>query len=41
MRELLQNACYGPGSYFQSNHMVVLVLGILLYFFVADRKAGA
>lgn len=41
MRELLQNACYGPGSYFQSNHMAVLVLGTLLYFFVADRKTGA
>ena len=41
MRELLQNACYGIGSYFQSNHMVVLVLGILLYFFVSDRKTGA
>ncbi len=37
MRELLQNALYGPGSYFQSNHMVVLALGILLYFFVAGR----
>lgn len=37
MRELLQNVLYGSGSYFQSNHMVVLVLGILLYFFVAGR----
>lgn len=38
MKELLQNACYGPGGYFQSNHMVVLALGVLLYFFVADKK---
>lgn len=35
MRELLQSALYGLGSYFQSSHMVVLVFGILLYFFVA------
>ncbi len=41
MRELFQNACYGPGSYFQSNHMVVLALGVLLYFFVADKKTKA
>ena len=41
MRELLQNALYGPGSYFQSNHMAVLVLGILLYFFVAERAPMA
>lgn len=40
MRELLQNVLYGPGSYFQSNHMVVLVFGILLYFFVTERKLG-
>lgn len=37
MRELLQSVLYGPGSYFQSNHMVVLVWGILLYFFVAGE----
>jgi len=41
MRELLQSALYGPDSYFQSNHMVVLVLGILLYFFVAGRALRA
>lgn len=40
MRELLQNALYGPGGYFQSNHMVVLALGILLYFIVAERTLG-
>ncbi len=38
MRELLQNALYGPGSYFQSNYMIVLALGILVYFFVAKTK---
>ncbi len=37
MRELLQIAFYGAGSYFQSNHTVVLVLGILLYFSVAGK----
>lgn len=36
MKELFQNAVYGPGSYFQSNYMVVLVLGLFLYFFVAE-----
>ncbi len=41
MRELLQSALYGPGSYFQSNHMVVLALGVLLYFAVAGRGLGA
>ncbi|MCM1118639.1 MAG: hypothetical protein NC543_04685 [bacterium] len=34
MRELLQNALSGAGSYFQSNHMVVLAMGILVYCFV-------
>lgn len=38
MRELFQNVINGPGSYFQSNYMVVLVLGILLYFFVTDTN---
>lgn len=38
MRELLQNALNGPGSYFQSNYMIVLALGILVYFFVAEAK---
>lgn len=33
MRELLQNALNGPESYFQSNHMVVLVMGLFVYFF--------
>lgn len=28
------------GSYFQSDHMTALVLGILLYFFVSGRKKG-
>ncbi len=41
MRELLQSALYGPGGYFQSNHMVALVLGILLYFFAAGRALKA
>lgn len=41
MRELLLNAVYGPGSYFQSNHMVVLAMGILLYFFLAGKKLAA
>lgn len=36
MKELFQNAVYGPGSYFQSNYMVVLVFGLVLYFFVAE-----
>lgn len=36
MRELFQNALNGPGSYFQSNYMVVLVMGLFLYFFVVD-----
>lgn len=40
MRELLQNALYGLGSYFQSNYMIVLALGILVYFFVAKTKLG-
>ena len=38
MRELLQNAIYGPGNYFRSNYMIVLVLGLLLYFFAAETK---
>lgn len=38
MREFIQNAIYGPGSYFQSNHMIVLALGLLVYFFVAEAK---
>lgn len=38
MRELLQNALKDPGSYFQSNYMIVLALGILVYFFVAETK---
>lgn len=38
MRELLQNALYGLGNYFQSNYMIVLALGILVYFFVARTK---
>lgn len=38
MRELLLNALYGPGSYFQSNHMVVLALGVLLFIFGAEKK---
>ncbi len=41
MRELLQSALYGLGSYFQSSHMVVLVLGMLLYFFAAGRALKA
>lgn len=41
MKELLQSALYGPGSYFQSNHMIALVLGILLYFFVAGKALKA
>lgn len=36
MRELFQNTLYGPGSYFRSNYMIVLVLGLLLYFFVEN-----
>lgn len=40
MRELIQNACYGPAGYFQSNHMAVLAMGILLYFFAAGKKSG-
>lgn len=36
MRELLQNALNGPGSYFHSNSTVVLVLALFLYFFVAE-----
>ncbi len=38
MRELLQNAISGPAVYFQSNHMAVLVLGLLLYFLAAGRR---
>lgn len=38
MRELLQNAVNGPAVYFQSNHMAVLVLGLLLYFLSAGRR---
>lgn len=38
MRELLQNAVNGPAGYFQSNHMAVLVLGLLLYFLAAGRR---
>lgn len=38
MRELLQNALNGPGSYFRSNYMVVLVLGLFLYFFVVETN---
>lgn len=38
MRELLQNALNGPGSYFQSNYMIVLVPGILLYFLAAGDR---
>lgn len=38
MRELLQNAINGPAVYFQSNHMAVLVLGLLLYFLSAGRR---
>lgn len=38
MRELLQNALNGPGSYFQSNHMVVLVMGLFVYFFVVKSN---
>ena len=38
MRELFQNTIYGPGSYFRSNYMIVLALGLLLYFFVAEIK---
>lgn len=36
MRELFQNALNGPGSYFRSNYMVVLVMGLFLYFFVVE-----
>lgn len=38
MRELLQNAVSGPASYFQSNHMAVLVLGLLLYVLAAGKR---
>lgn len=38
MREFFLNAIYGPGSYFRSNYMIVLALGLLLYFFVAETK---
>lgn len=41
MRELLQNALNGPGSYFQSNHMIVLVMGLLVYFFVVKSDTGS
>lgn len=41
MRELLQSALYGLGSYFQSSRMAVLVFGILLYFFVAGSVRRA
>lgn len=41
MKELLQNALYGPGSYFQSNHTAVLAGGVLLYFFVSGAKVSA
>ncbi|MDE7223867.1 MAG: hypothetical protein K2O34_08825 [Acetatifactor sp.] len=41
MRELLQNALNGPKSYFQSNYMIVLVLGLLLYFLVCEIKLQA
>lgn len=37
MRELLQNAVNGLAVYFQSNHMAVLVLGLLLYVLAAGR----
>ncbi len=40
MRELLQSALYGLGGYFQSNHMVVLALGVLLYFAAAGRTSS-
>lgn len=36
MRELFQNALNGPGSYFRSNYMMVLVMGLFLYFFVVE-----
>lgn len=36
MRELFQNALNGPGSYFRSNYMVVLAMGLFLYFFVVE-----
>lgn len=41
MRELLQNAINGPAGYFQSDHMVVLVLGLLLCFPAAGRRCQA
>lgn len=41
MGELLQNALNGPKSYFQSNYMIVLVLGLLLYFLVGRVKLQA
>lgn len=39
MKELIQNAVSGLGSYFQSNFMVVLVLGLLLYILVTGRSS--
>lgn len=41
MRELLQSAINGTAIYFQSNHMAVLVLGLLLYFLAAGRRCQA
>lgn len=38
MRELLRNAINGPAGYFGSNHMAVLVLGLLLYFPAVRRR---
>ncbi len=37
MRELLLNAVNGLGSYFRSNHMVVLALGVLLYSLASEK----
>ncbi len=38
MRELIQNSINGLAVYFQSNHMVVLVPGLLLYFLAAKER---